>query len=58
MRFFRLTALAAATLTLGSCFFAPGKFSSTMELRRDGRFSFSYTGEVLFFEGTPKATGP
>lgn len=51
MKFIKLAALAALCLPLGSCFFAPGKFNSTLELRRDGRFSFAYTGEVLFFEG-------
>lgn len=51
MKMLKLAALGAACLSLSSCFFAPGKFDSTLELRRDGRFSFAYTGEVLFFEG-------
>lgn len=50
MKMVRLAALAAGCLALGSCFFAPGKFDSTLELRRDGRFSFAYTGEVLFLD--------
>jgi hypothetical protein len=44
----RLTACAVAVLLLQSCFFAPGKFASTLELRRGGQFSFSYQGEILF----------
>lgn len=46
----KLAVLIAAMLTLQSCFFAPGKFASTLDLRRDGRFSFSYAGEVLFLD--------
>lgn len=38
-----LVVLAAA---LGACLLTPGKFTSSLDLRRDGRFSFAYTGEI------------
>jgi hypothetical protein len=38
--------LALLSLLLASCLLAPGKFTSALELRKDGRFSFSYTGEI------------
>lgn len=37
-----------APLLLSGCFLAPGKFASALDLRRDGTFSFSYLGEVVF----------
>ena len=44
----RATALfvAAAALALAACIVAPGKFESTLDLRKDGSFTFSYTGEI------------
>jgi hypothetical protein len=41
-----LTCLLCLALT--GCFFVPGKFQSTLDIRRDGRFTYSYVGEVLF----------
>jgi hypothetical protein len=40
------TLVAAATLLLSGCFVSPGSFTSAIDLRRDGRFSYSYTGEI------------
>jgi hypothetical protein len=31
---------------LASCFFAPGKFTSQLDLRKDGSFTFAYHGEI------------
>lgn len=31
---------------LASCFFAPGKFTSQLDLRKDGSFTFAYRGEI------------
>lgn len=39
-------ALAVLSLLLASCLLAPGKFTSALDIRKDGRFSFSYTGEI------------
>ncbi|MEJ5975579.1 hypothetical protein WG901_02955 [Novosphingobium sp. PS1R-30] len=38
--------LALISLLLSACLFAPGKFTSTLDLRKDGQFSFAYTGEI------------
>lgn len=40
-----MVALLAA-LALSSCMLAPGRFTSTLDLRRDGRFDFAYSGEI------------
>ena len=44
-------AAAAALATMGAfalaaCIVSPGKFEATLDLRRDGTFSFSYSGEI------------
>lgn len=38
--------VAAASLLLTGCFVSPGKFTSSIDLRRDGRFSYAYNGEI------------
>jgi len=38
--------LALLSLLLASCLLAPGKFTSTLDIRKDGRFTFAYTGEI------------
>jgi hypothetical protein len=40
------TLVAAATLLLSACFVSPGSFTSAIDLRKDGRFSYSYSGEI------------
>lgn len=35
-----------ATLALAACIVSPGKFEAVLDLRRDGTFTFSYTGEI------------
>ena len=45
----RLTAVglvAAFSLLLTACLLSPGKFASSLDLRKDGRFSFTYTGQI------------
>lgn len=45
----RLIASACAvglSLLLAACLISPGKFTSNLDVRKDGRFSFSYTGEI------------
>ncbi|WP_088310077.1 hypothetical protein [Novosphingobium sp. B 225] len=45
----RLFAAATAlglSMLLAACLISPGKFSSSLDVRKDGRFSFSYTGEI------------
>ena len=38
--------VAAASLLLSGCFVSPGSFTSAIDLRKDGRFSYSYSGEI------------
>jgi hypothetical protein len=38
--------VALLSLLLAACLFAPGKFTSSLDLRKDGRFTFVYTGEI------------
>jgi len=37
---------AAASLALSACILSPGSFDATLDLRRDGRFSFTYNGQI------------
>lgn len=38
--------VTAAALALTACIVAPGKFTSTFDLRNDGRFTFTYDGQI------------
>lgn len=38
--------VAGLALALSACLLSPGKFTSTLDLRRDGRFTFTYVGEI------------
>lgn len=40
--------LVALSLLLSACLLMPGKFTSDLDIRKDGRFSFRYTGEMYF----------
>lgn len=37
-----------ACIFLMGCFFTPGRFQSELDIRRDGRFTYSYVGEIVF----------
>lgn len=39
-------ALLALCLALTACLLSPGRFTSRLDVRQDGRFSFGYTGEI------------
>jgi len=39
--------LAGMSLMLAACILMPGKFNSAMDVRKDGRFSFQYAGEIV-----------
>ncbi len=38
--------LLACSLMLSACFLSPGKFTSNLDIRKDGHFRFSYAGEI------------
>jgi hypothetical protein len=44
--FRRAVVPALACLALTGCFLQPGKFDSTLNLRKDGSFTFAYKGQV------------
>jgi hypothetical protein len=50
IRRWRLAAAGAlavvASLALSACILSPGTFEATLDLRRDGRFTFSYNGQI------------
>lgn len=35
------------SMALAACLVLPGKFTSTLDLRKDGRFSYTYSGEIF-----------
>jgi hypothetical protein len=41
-----VTLAAAASLALSACILSPGTFDATLDLRRDGRFTFTYNGQI------------
>jgi hypothetical protein len=50
MNMARLTLMGAAPLLLVSCLLTPGKFVSTLDIRKDRSFTFTYAGEVIAAE--------
>lgn len=38
--------VAGLALALSACLLSPGKFTSALDLRRDGRFTFTYAGDI------------
>lgn len=45
-RTWALAAITAATFLLAGCLLLPGRFTSAIDLRNDGTFSFTYKGEI------------
>lgn len=45
-RLWRAALPALACLALTGCFLQPGKFDSTLDLRKDGTFTFTYKGQI------------
>lgn len=39
--------VAGLSLLLAACLISPGKFTSTLDLRKDGRFAYTYNGEIF-----------
>lgn len=37
------------SLALAACFVMPGKFASSLDLRKDGHFTYAYKGEIFLF---------
>ena len=45
--FLRTAGALACCLMLGACLVTPGKFESTLDIRADRQFSFTYKGEII-----------
>ena len=45
--FLRAASALACCMMLGACLVTPGKFESTLDIRADRQFSFTYKGEIL-----------
>jgi hypothetical protein len=56
-RTFQLLSAALLCSLLTGCFFLPGKFTSHLDIRRDGSYSFSYIGELVFVFPEEAGTG-
>ena len=54
MKFARFALALAAPFLLVSCFLSPGKFVSTLDIRKDRSFTFTYVGEII--SADPKMT--
>jgi hypothetical protein len=54
MRYARLALALAAPFLLVSCFLSPGRFVSTLDIRKDRSFTFTYVGEII--SADPKVT--
>lgn len=48
MKLFRIAAVGTVALLAWGCLLTPGKFDASLDLRRDGRFTYRYTGEMVF----------
>ena len=52
----RLLFTFAAPLVLASCLLTPGRFTSSLDIRKDRSFTFTYAGEVILLDPTGEAT--
>ena len=48
MKFSRIIMALAMPFLLASCLYSPGKFTSAMDVKADGSFTFNYKGEIVF----------
>ena len=39
--------VAVCALSLSACFVLPGKFAATLDLRKDGHFTYTYNGQIV-----------
>jgi len=53
----RISAIILPLLALSACLLTPGKFTSTLDIRKDGAFTFTYKGEVILAEMKNKFNG-
>lgn len=58
MKMMRLIAALAIPLLLTGCLLAPGKFTSNLDLQRDGTFTFTYVGEIVVTDTSSPEQAP
>lgn len=51
----RIAGALAGLLTLSACLVTPGRFESSLDIRADRRFAFTYSGEILASDLSPEA---
>ena len=51
----RIAGALAGLLTLSGCLVTPGRFESSLDIRADRRFAFTYSGEILASDLSPEA---
>lgn len=56
MRAWRLSVVLAAPLLLASCLLTPGRFASTLDIRSDRSFTFTYQGEAILTDPAGEAS--
>lgn len=42
-----IAAVTSAAMLLSACFVLPGKFAATLDLRKDGHFTYAYKGQIV-----------
>ncbi len=52
----RLLFILATPLLLASCLLTPGRFTSTLDIKADRSFTFTYAGEAVLLDPTGAAT--
>jgi hypothetical protein len=52
MKLFRIAAALALPFLLASCLLSPGKFTASLDIRKDRSFTFAYQGEVILLDPT------
>lgn len=50
MKLFRIATVLALPLLLAACLLTPGKFTSTLDIKRDRSFTFTYVGEAILID--------
>jgi hypothetical protein len=50
MKLFRLATVVALPLFLASCLLSPGRFTASLDIRKDRSFTFAYQGEVILLD--------
>ncbi|TFI58646.1 hypothetical protein E2493_08345 [Sphingomonas parva] len=57
MKLVRIAAAAAVALLAWGCLLTPGRFDAALSVRRDGSFTYRYTGELVFVSPGSAAAG-